>query len=342
MTMDNSLLKQILKEYDKKRTQAILDSEARKKELLDVNPKLAEIEQELSKISIQAAKSILISDPEEKKKLLVDLKKQTNKLLKEKNAFLKQLSKDSDYLNPHFECKLCKDTGFIEKDGTSSMCTCLKQRIYDIAYNKSNMGNLERENFSTFNARLFSDKVNKELYKSESSPRQNILLLKEKAETFINNFDDPNEKNLLFTGNTGCGKTFLTNCIANECLKQGKNVLYQTAPVMLDSIIDAKFGKDKNKFDLIDNILTTDLLIIDDLGTENLNHLKASELFTIINTRLLNQNHKITKTIISTNLTIDQLFETYSTRIGSRLVGNYRFLRFFGDDLRYKKANKQI
>ena len=337
--MDNSLLKQILHEYDKKRTQAILEAEKRKKELLEENPKLAEIEQQLSNISIKAAKSILISEPEEKQKLLKDLQKQTNTLLKEKATLLKQISKDSSYLNPHFDCNLCKDTGYIEKDGTSTMCTCLKQRIYDIAYNKSNIGNLERENFSTFNPKIFSDKVNKELYKSEISPRQNILLLKEKAENFINNFDDINEKNLLFTGNTGCGKTFLTNCIANELLKQGKNVLYQTAPVMLDNVIDTKFGKENAKFDLIDNILTADLLVIDDLGTETLNHIKASELFTIINTRLLNQNHKITKTIISTNLSIDQIFATYSSRIGSRLVGNYRFLRFFGDDLRYNKCN---
>lgn len=338
--MDNSLLKQILNEYDKKRTKAILEAEKRKKELLEVNPKLSDIEKQLSNISIQAAKSILISEPKEKQKLLQNLKKQTNALLKEKAAFLKQLSKDSSYLSPHFECKLCKDTGYIEKNGVSTMCNCLKQKIYDIAYNKSNIGNLERENFSTFNARLFSDKANKDLYKSEISPRENILLLKEKAENFINNFENPDEKNLLFTGTTGSGKTFLTNCIANEILKQGKTVLYQTAPVMLDNIIDVKFGKENAKFDLIENILTSDLLVIDDLGTENLNHLKASELFTIINTRLLNQNHKITKTIISTNLTIDQLFDTYSTRIGSRLVGSYRFLRFFGDDLRYKKCKK--
>lgn len=337
--MNNSLIKQVLKEYDKKRTAAILEAEKRKKELLEVNPKLAEIEHELSNVSIKAAKSILISDSKEREKLLLELKKQTNKLIKEKNAFLKQLSKESDYLSPHYECSKCKDTGYIDKDGVSSMCSCLKQAIYNIAYNKSNIGNLERENFSTFNSKIFSDKAKPEIYKSEISPRQNILLVKEKSENFIKNFDNPIEKNLLFTGTTGCGKTFLTNCIANELLKQGKTVLYQTAPVMLDTIIDTKFGKEKNGFDITNNILTTDLLIIDDLGTENLNHVKASELFSIINTRLLNQNHKITKTIISTNLSVDELFKIYSTRIGSRLAGNYRFLRFFGEDLRYKNRN---
>ena len=338
--MESSLLKQILHEYEEKRNKASLKAEKRKAELLAVNPRLSEIEDELSKISISTAKAILISNKTEKDKLLTDLKKKTNTLMKEKTAFLKTLSKDSNFLNPQYECKTCKDTGYVLRDGNSAMCTCLKQRIYDIAYNKSNMGNLERENFSTFDLRFFSDKPNKELYKSEISPRQNINLIREKAEEFIKNFDNPNEKNLLFIGNTGLGKTFLTNCIANEILKQGKTVLYQTAPVMLDTIIDAKFGKENSNINLLENILNVDLLIIDDLGTETVNNYKIEELFTIINTRLLNQNHKITKTIISTNLTAEELFKTYTTRIGSRLAGNYRFLRFFGEDLRMKKLRK--
>ena len=221
------------------------------------------------------------------------------------------------------------------------MCSCLKQKIFDIAYNKSNMGNLERENFSNFNIRTFSDKSDKEKYKSEISPRENMKIIREKAELFISNFDNPEEKNLIFIGNTGVGKTFLTNCIANEVLKLGKTVLYQTAPVMFDQINNAKFGKENSKFDLYENILNVDLLIIDDLGTEKITDTKITELFTIINTRLLNQNHKITKTIISTNYNVDELFKTYTTRIGSRLAGNYRFLRFFGDDLRFKKNKNE-
>lgn len=339
--MDNSLLKQVLREYDEKRTKAIMTAEARKKELLKVNPRLLEIEAELSSNSIQASKAILLANSKEKASLLANLKKKNNSLIKEKNDFIKKLSKENNYLNPHFECKLCKDTGYVQKEGSLVMCSCLKQRIFDIAYNKSNMGNLERENFSNFNIRIFSDKPDKEKYKSEISPRENIQIIREKAKNFIENFDDPEEKNLIFTGNTGVGKTFLTNCIANEILKIGKTVLYQTAPVMFDQINDAKFGKENARFDLYENILSVDLLIIDDLGTEKITDTKITELFTIINTRLLNQNHKITKTIISTNLNVDELFKTYTTRIGSRLAGNYRFLRFFGDDLRFKKAKKE-
>ncbi len=337
--MDKILLKQILREYDTKRTQAILEAEKRKFELLEVNPKLSEIEKELANISIQTSMALLNSDETLKNKLLKDLDKQSTKLIKEKNSILKKLSKASDYLSPHFSCKNCEDTGYINDNGKSIMCNCLKQEIFNIYYNKSNIGNLERENFSTFNPRIFSDKSNPELYKSEISPRENIELLKEKANNFIKNFDDPNEKNLLFTGNTGLGKTFLSNCIAKELLEQGKTVLYQTAPVMFDTILDTRFGKENTNFDLIDNIYNVDLLIIDDLGTEKVSDTKISELFTIINTRSLNTNHKLTKTIISTNLTIEEIFKVYSNRIGSRLVGNYRLLRFFGSDLRFRNKN---
>ncbi len=338
--MDNSLLNEVLLEYDKKRTKAIIDAENRKKELFKTNPRLQEIETEISLNSIQASKAILLADSKEKSSLIANLKKKNNILIKEKNDFLKNLLKDNNYLNPHFECKMCKDTGYIKKDNSSVMCSCLKQKIFDIAYNKSNMGNLQRENFSNFDLRIFSDKPNKEKYKSDISPRENIQIIREKAKNFIEHFDDPEEKNLIFTGNTGVGKTFLTNCIANEILKLGKNVLYQTAPVMFDEINNAKFEKSNAKLDLYQNILNIDLLIIDDLGTEKITDSKIEELFVIINTRLLNQNHKITKTIISTNLNVDEIFKTYTTRIGSRLAGSYRFLRFFGDDLRFKKSKK--
>ncbi len=340
--MDNSLLKQVLKEYEEKRFLKQKEADERKQKLLTVNPRLVEIDNELSSNSLQTLKAMMSADSKEKSALLAELKKKNAALIKEKNAFLKELLKDNNYLNPQFDCKMCKDTGYITKDNSTTMCSCLKQRIFDIAYNKSNMGNLERENFSNFNIRIFSDKPDKEKYKSDISPRENINIIKDKVKSFIDNFDDPEEKNLIFTGNTGVGKTYLTNCIANELLKLGKTVLYQTAPVMFDEINDAKYGNDHSKFDLYEDILNVDLLIIDDLGTEKITDSKITELFTIINTRLLNQNHKITKTIISTNLNVDELFQTYTTRIGSRLAGNYRFLRFFGDDLRFKKAKKEI
>ena len=132
------------------------------------------------------------------------------------------------------------------------------------------------------------------------------------------------------------GKTFMSNCIAYDLLKKGKTVLYQTAPVLLENIIDYKINKNKSNLpsDFYQNILDTNLLIIDDLGTENINSMKLTELFTIINTRILNQS---TKTIISTNLNINDIFNNYEERIGSRIAGFYDIYYFFGDDLRFKR-----
>ena len=131
----------------------------------------------------------------------------------------------------------------------------------------------------------------------------------------------------------------MSNCIANELLKNGKTVLYQTAPILLENVINYKMSKQKDSLDNIyKSILDSDLLIIDDLGTESLNSMKLSELFTILNTRILKLNNKQTKTIISTNLNINDIFNNYEERIGSRIAGYYDIYCFFGDDLRFKRG----
>lgn len=130
----------------------------------------------------------------------------------------------------------------------------------------------------------------------------------------------------------------MSNCIAKELLKKGKTVLYQTAPVLLESVIDYKMSKQKNYSEnILKSVLESDLLIIDDLGTESLNSMKLSELFNIINTRILNLNQRMTKTIISTNLNIQDIFRNYEERIGSRIAGYYDIYCFFGDDLRFHR-----
>ena len=130
----------------------------------------------------------------------------------------------------------------------------------------------------------------------------------------------------------------MSNCIAQELLQAGKTVLYQTAPVLLESVIDYKMSQQKNKKDNIyHSVLNVDLLIIDDLGTEGTNQMKLVELFNILNSRLLNSK-KVTKTMISTNLSLQALFETYDERIVSRLVGNYDICYFFGEDIRFMNS----
>ena len=330
--MNNVILSNLLKKYEKKRLLAEKDLEFRKNKLYSENIRLQEIDDELSKLGISSAKSLIMSNSAE---VLNELNNKISLLKNEKAEIIKNLNLPKDYLKPNYECKLCNDTGYIQENYNSIMCNCLKQKIFNIEYNKSNIANLEKQNFDNFSFEKYSDKIDKEKYNSEISPRENINLIKNICLKFIENFDNPEEKNLLFTGNTGLGKTFLSSCIAKEMIDIGKTVLYQTAPIMLDTIIDYKFNKNNSSDITYKNILDVDLLIIDDLGTESLNNVKFSELFNIINTRLLNQNNKCLKTIISTNLNLAILNKTYGERITSRLIGNYNICRFFGEDIRF-------
>ena len=336
--MYSEILSTLLLEYDQKKRRAELDLETRKKELYVRLPRLQEIETELNNFAINTAKSILNGSSNS----LDNLNAKVAELKTEKEKLLKTNKVPANFLTPYYECTICKDTGYIQAESSaSSLCSCLKQKLLDISYNKSNISNLSKENFDTFNPNIFSDKPEPEKFKMNLSPRQNILAIKSKCIEFVENFDNPDTHNLLFTGNTGLGKTFMSNCIANELIKKGKNVLYQTAPVLLETVIDNKMNKYKtsSQDNFYKNVLEADLLIIDDLGTECLNSMKLSELFTILNTRLLNLNNKVTKTIISTNLNINNIFKSYEERIGSRIAGFYDIYYFFGDDLRFKQKH---
>ena len=336
--MPNRDLDNILVEYEQQRRIAEVDLEKRKKKLYNKQPRLLEIEDEINKISINKTKSILLN--EMTNELEAKFNNDLNKLKDEQVRLLKKENLTLDFLKPKYKCTKCNDTGFIKfENQKTQMCTCLKQKLIDISYNKSNLSNLQKENFDNFNENIFSDEINEKKYKMNISPRDNIINIKNASMNFVKKFDDINTKNLFFTGNTGLGKTYMTNCIANELIKQGKIVLYQTAPVLLETIIDNKFTKYKttDTNDFYNQVLTADLLIIDDLGTEYQNSLKLSELFTILNTRALNLNNKLTRTIISSNLSIEKIFEVYEERIGSRIAGFYNIYYFFGEDLRLCK-----
>ena len=331
--MSHSTLQELLIEYDKKKLNAEYQAGLKKQKIYKEEPQLQKIDDELATLAISTTKSVILHHDVS---LLQNLQEKIDDLKKKKSDILSSLGMSLEDFNPVYECDICKDTGYVTENYRTSMCPCLKQKLFDANYNKSNMQQLKNQNFSSFSELLYSTEIDEEKYKTKISPRDNMKKILEISHHFIDHFDDPEEKNLLLTGNTGLGKTFLSSCIANELLKRQKNVLYQTSPIMLDTIIDGRFGKSDFDKSMYNNLLNVDLLIIDDLGTENLNNIKLSELFNIINARLLNVNH-ITKTIISTNLSLNNLYHTYDERIVSRIVGNYTLCYFFGEDIRFKK-----
>ena len=330
--MNNSDFQKILQEYEKRHIQEVKALEERKSKTYKEIPKIKEIDEELTDFSLITIKGILNN----KNDAIKALNDKFDTLKLEKAKLLKEAGFPKDFLSMHYTCPLCKDSGYISQDGLTVMCSCLQQKILDAKYNDSNVSTAKNQTFETFDLNLYSDVANKEKYNSTISPRKNMENIKKVTLNFVDNFDDENVKNLLFSGGTGLGKTYLSNCIVSSLLNKGKTVIYQTAPVMLDKLIAEMFDKNNVSNSFSENLLTADLLVIDDLGTETMNSLKFSELYKIINTRLLNQNNKITKTIISTNLSLQQLFETYDERLVSRFVGHYDIFKFFGEDIRFK------
>lgn len=200
--MSNEVLNSLLKEYEQKKLNAELDLDRRKQNLYKLIPRLEEIDNELNNFAINTAKNILNNLSNSSN--IDDLKQKISYLKKEKELILLQNNYDLNYLKPFYECKVCSDTGFVlDSTYKTSMCNCLKQKLLDISFNKANMSNLKKENFNTFNELIFSDEVDLAKYRFNISPRKNILNIKNKSIEFVNNFENPEYKNLLFVGSTG-------------------------------------------------------------------------------------------------------------------------------------------
>ena len=334
--MQSEAYRKIEAEYDYKRQQAQKDAKTFKENVYDEHPQLAQIEADIAKVAIESMKARINSDDNTRAKEQEKLEKKIEELQVEYDKALKRIGLTLEDFEPKYECEKCKDTGMYK----DAMCSCFKQALINESFKQSNMLRIKDENFETFDFGYYSSNPDKEKYGIDKSPLEKIDAIRKQAYDFSHKLDDPEQKNLLFSGTTGLGKTFLANCIANEAIKQGKSVIYQTAPILLDKMVDYqfKYNKTENDREEYQKIFEVDLLIIDDLGTETMNSAKFSELFNIINTRLL----KGKKMVISTNLTTQEIKNLYEERIFSRLVGDFSILRFIGEDIRVlkKKINK--
>lgn len=327
--MDKSYIKEILREYEKRRENALFQQKLRQEEVYNKIPRLREIDTEISKTGILIATAML-QNSQSYEESLDKIKTEMEKLKREKAILMTENNIPLEYLDINYTCNSCNDTGFL-KNG--SKCNCLTQELINKAYKMSGVQHvLERENFKTFDINIFSTEP---FEGEEYSPRENMLNILNICEGFCINFDEDNEENLLFYGTTGLGKTFMCNCIAKALLDRGKIVIYQTAFKILEIIEEHRFRKG-SQVDMDDNnynlLFDADLLIIDDLGTELTNTFTNTEIFNIINSRLFRRN----KTIISTNLSLMEIAETYDNRTFSRVFGKFTPLKFYGPDLRWE------
>ena len=250
-----------------------------------------------------------------------------NLLFEEKKLLLTQAGYRADYLELSYTCPDCKDTGYIGKE----KCHCFKKAIIDYMYTQSNLQEiLQKENFNTFSMDYYSDSHIDPL--TGRSSREAIQTAVRACQEFTQNFAKDGG-NLLLYGDTGVGKTFLTHCVAKELLDQTFSVIYFTASQLFDIFAKKQFEKDEDAARDYEHIYDCDLLLIDDLGTEFANGFTISQMFVCLNERLLRGK----STMISTNLSLDDLNNMYSERVFSRITSAYTVLRITGDDIRIQK-----
>lgn len=322
MALTNSQYESIIRDYEKVRDVNRYTSEARKEQVYQTLPEYWDLEESISSLSVSAAKAVLEGDDNARNKLHESLAK----IRQHQKELLISAGFPADYLEPIYHCPQCRDTGYIlGPDNRKQKCSCFRQKEISLLYSQSHIREMiEKENFSTLSSAYYQGD---DLQRFETA----VKLSKE----FIKNFKQ-DYRNILFYGTVGTGKSFLSGCIAKELIDNGNSVIYFSASGLFEMLARYSFDyKEKNVLqDFYEDIYSCDLLIIDDLGTEITNSFVASQLFSCLNERNLRQK----STIISTNLSLEELRDRYSDRIFSRITSSFDLCKLTGADIRiYKK-----
>lgn len=320
MALKNSQYDQIMREYSRRRFMHLHEREERVSQLYARSPRLEETSALVQSAGADLTRARLLGNARD----IEQCRARLAALRAERDSLLEELGCTPDDLEVHYTCPDCKDTGYIG----SRKCHCFRQAGIDLLYSQSHLQHiLQQENFKNFSLDYYSKEPNPLL--GGTSNYAHMRQIARECYEYAVHFT-PGCGSLLFTGTTGVGKTFLTNCIAKEVLERSCSVMSLSAVELFE-----RLGIHPQEEESCDSqyIMECDLLIIDDLGTELITSYTASQLFHCINDRLLNRRC----TIISTNIKVNELRTVYSERIASRILSSYRIYPLYGDDIRIVK-----
>ncbi len=290
-------------------------------------PRLKEIDRQLRMTMAQAARAVFTGGDAQ---ALMEQAKNANLALQREREWLVEERFEPGFLDETPICPICSGTGYVG----STMCDCLAELCRQEQKKELTFLSAGRESFDQFRLDYYSDKPDPRL---GFSPRSVMEKTYQNCRRYAFGFH-PKAANLLFSGNTGLGKTFLSACIARTVADQGYSVVYESAGHLFAALEKARFeGSDENRRAAA-KYNECDLLIVDDLGTELPGQFVTAALYTLINDRLLESR----PTIISTNLSEDELARRYNPQIASRLRGSYKRVAFVGDDIRLLKSKGGI
>lgn len=297
------------------------ENAAHRQEAYERYPRLKEIDRELQ-LTMAQLMATALRHGEDPTQAIAQIRDRNLALQRERDWILEAGDFEEGFLDDAPVCAKCGGTGY---EG-NQMCSCLRELCRQ--EQKKELTSLlgsGRESFDTFRLDVYSDVYDDTL---GTSPRKlmqsNFNICRRYAQNFT-----PQSGNLLFSGATGLGKTFLSACIARQVADRGFSVVYETAIRMFADFEAEKFGGEEQR-GLTHKYLACDLLIIDDIGTEMTTQFTISAMYNIINTRLMDGK----ATVISTNLVPEAIEGRYSPQIASRILGTYRLIKFAGSDIR--------
>ena len=302
-----------------RRTNSKIEENRRREEISARLPAVAQKERELQEN--HAAFFRFIADREDSEEKFMAFREKSLSLQEQIKDLLAEAGYPRDYLDPVHHCRRCYDEGVVD----GQLCTCYKQALSEQYLAESGMqrmfsgGSLEEYDLSIY----------------PSGAREKMQKLLEFSKKYVETFGEESQ-NLLFVGEPGCGKTFLSVCIGRELIRRGNFVLYAPVQELLNDFEAATF-RNKEAGLPTEDYLEADLLIIDDLGTEFYSSFVESTLYSVINTRLTRKK----PTVISTNLTIDDRAECYASRLNSRLTYSFLNIGFPEADLRAENLKRK-